>query len=194
MSLVCHECGHDLQPGNVFPGREGGILRPNFSVSVWPTTEAGWDNVFVEVPAGLALCFQCLVNISSVEKYQNFLRRVFFTYNTEVDLKRLIEQAGGMVLGGGNGPEQKRLNDILAKLYKMLFTPSCCCCDGLLPSGQNPFFTFWVMDRVYAERRLSFYGSYQWRLTELFRWSKQGPPWPIVSTAVGGGCRRSRRT
>lgn len=73
MSLVCHECMIDVQPGDTFPGREGGMLRR--------VPQEGQT-------LGVALCFECLMRSSDREQFQLFLRKIFVAYNAEVEAGR----------------------------------------------------------------------------------------------------------
>lgn len=162
MSLVCHECGTDVQPGMVFPGREGGMLNASLLASVWDEDGHFTDVAFVESPNRSALCFECLLGMSPDEAYHNRLRRVFAAYNAEVAMNRFHNRMEGTWNGHDAMEELESLCAAYKKVNGGIPLHECLCCTKLLPDGQTPYFTFYVMDRAAGEDKTSFFGSYQW--------------------------------
>ncbi len=162
MSLVCFECGGDVQPGMVFPEREGGMLSVNVSGGIGNLTGNHDDFAFVEAPSRSALCFECLLGIRPCEIYHNRLRGVFAAYNAEVALNRIVNQQEGNWVGGEAMDEREALLKVFEQVSLRISIRSCLCCTKPLPDGHAPHFTFRVMDRAHAEGRTSMFGSYQW--------------------------------
>ena len=151
MSLTCLECGYDVQPGDVFPGREGGMVHalvPN-----------GSNLTGASISNGVACCFFCLFTACKGDAQTNSLRRVFATYNAETSLNKFA--ASNKAFSRAGAEERKKLKGLFEKMLGAIPTDTCLCCDDTLDQAQ-PVFVFHVMDRMAGEGDKSFFGSYQW--------------------------------
>lgn len=165
MSLVCHECKNDLQPGDDLPGREGGMVNPNLLVKVCsPSGVVCEHTAMVETRNNRALCFRCITKHLTRERLQA-LNAVFGAYTLEVDLRRRKDALYGISIKPHNAHEfgqMQRVHELFRSTLEPINLNECLCCGSVIARERETFFTFNVMDRVYAERYASgFSGSYQ---------------------------------
>ena len=149
MSLVCHECEVDVQPSDSLPGREGTFVHPNLPALVWlpeKPKETKLPVAFIEAPQDLCLCFSCIDN-HLLEIRRPSLQIIYDSYLAEIDY--------------GRKDFRERSYDQLDQKLKRV-SKNCLYCDSELPKDLTPYFTARVIDKVYSEKRLSFFSSYQW--------------------------------
>lgn len=166
MSLVCHECGEDIQPSDQIINHEGGMIYPNVVSLAWLPDGKTWAPVLLEAPVGIACCFNCLARNAGHVDFDAFprLMAVGGAYNAEVALNRHNETLQGKWINMG-GPEAAKgleLDDIWKNMRALIKTDACLYCEQGVGDKMYPFFTFKVMDRAHGEKRLSSFGSYQW--------------------------------
>jgi len=164
MSLLCHECGFDVQPSEVLPGREGTFIHPNVLSIVWTTGELIKDKLalaYIEAPQNLCLCFQCIAN--HLPPYQHaLLDSIYEAYKAEIDFRQIdISQKGKWISGDESGVWMKSFDFFKEKL-KAIPASICLFCNATLPADNKPYFTVKTIDKVYSQQNLSVFSSYSW--------------------------------
>ncbi|MBI4120959.1 MAG: hypothetical protein HY457_01755 [Parcubacteria group bacterium] len=166
MSLVCHECGNDIQPSDTLPAREGGIIHPNVISLAWFPDGKTWTRVFVEAPQGIACCLECVGRSVPGYDFERLtkLTHVCDAYNAEVTLRRHEQSMEGkwIDMGGREFKRKLKLETAWEEKLKLVPTDVCLLCNADVSTNTKPFFTFKVMDRAHGEKRRSGFGSYQW--------------------------------
>src|SRR5579872_6846101 len=88
MSLVCYECGVDVQPTKTFPGREGGLVSPIVRSAVWvPGSHEDKEWVITFLKQGSwnrVLCFECIETKMSAP----MMKIIYDAYRAEIQYRR----------------------------------------------------------------------------------------------------------
>ncbi len=137
MSLICHECQSDMQPCEVLPGREGGMLTPVLPSMVWVSGKTGdekekWVLAPVVIDYKIALCFACIKVIIQKNRMP-FLQALFSAYEAEVEYGRHAEKINGMFLrhDSDEAKKNKHLEESFSNNRKKIPSGCLLCGSGI---------------------------------------------------------------
>lgn len=164
MSLVCHECGKDLQPGDSLPGREGVFVHPNVISAVWALEgdEIKWLPVFVETPHNRSLCFECIIKNLFQGEVTAALSGVFSAYQAETKFRQIDKGQKGKWIDSGNDRGWLDSYEVFKREEEKIPQETCLSCGAAVPGLQKAFFSLTAIDRVSGCQNPSPFGSYQW--------------------------------
>lgn len=162
MSLICYECGIDLQPSDSLPGREGTIVHPIVPALIYvplskEIAKPDYKMAHVEAPDSRSLCFQCIENGFSQEK-KEALSSVYECFEAEMSLREIEERQKGRLIPLSQLSENVKASEDLEKVFQAVR-------DNCLYCGEDPkatYFTAKVIDRVGSSQHLTGFGSYSW--------------------------------
>jgi hypothetical protein len=162
MSLACHECGHDVQPSEVLPEREGGFIAPVIPAAIW-TPDGENRRVVMVQPSGsaFACCFSCIATHIPTPRTAH-MRAVYDAYNAETTYRRAELVQRNNLLNARALESIRQLREEWSALQKKIPSADCLLCGGGLERAHpTPRFRFVVFNRAECENNLSSFGSYQ---------------------------------
>ena len=164
MSLVCHECGRDVQPSDELPAREGGMIYPHVPSWIWSPDGMNWEPAIVPVVnQQVACCFECIIK-GVQPQMQTALQLVFDAYTAEAAWRQLELKTNNTWFNGSDAIARQRFEaqDNVEAKSKLVPLDVCLCCGKGKIEAVPAHFTFVVMDRAFAMDKTSSWGSYQW--------------------------------
>jgi hypothetical protein len=161
MSLLCYECGIDLQPSKELPGREGMLVYPSLLSFIYlPSKDEKQEHTigYVLSQSNRSICFECIEKGMPKAKKQ-VMKEIYDCYDAETVYRQIEDsQKGGFIRSSDNSSyaalmEYKKKKDTI---------PSGCIYCGSDVKNGLPYFNAVVLDRIESCKHKSMYGSYSW--------------------------------